>query len=470
MKKNFTPKQFGIGIVTTAVVFAGGGYLLGAFSQGSQEIPATGDLAKVQELYQSIEENYYKKVDKKVLVEGALRGMTEALGDPYTTYLDQEGASDLSQQLSESFGGIGAKLTQQDGRVQIAEAPIKGTPAEKAGLRGDDQIIKVDGKETKDQTLSDVVALIRGKKGTTVKLTVKRGEKEFEVSVKRDDIPNQTVNGAIDENQRSIGKIQIVSFGEGTANELKETIKTLRKEGAKAFIIDVRQNPGGLLDQVEIMSSMFLKDGKTIVEFANNKGTVSKAVAGEDLDNGFKVNEPTAVLVDQGSASAAEIFAAALKESADIPVIGTSTFGKGTVQRVTNIDDTTGVKMTVEKWLTPKGTWINEKGVEPTVKADFPEYAYQAPLPRNKILKKDQESEEITGLNDFLKALGYETSGKLFTETTETAVKEIQKAHGLPENGEVDEATADVIEKLVADKIKSQDIPYQKALEELTKK
>lgn len=469
MKNNFTLKQFGISTVAVAVIFGGGGFLLGN-GVGSEEEQQSGDLAKVHDLYESIEENYYKKVDKDVLIEGALRGMTEALGDPYTTYLDQEGASDLSQQLSESFGGIGAHISQQDGQAQIADAPIKGTPAEKAGLRAKDQIIKVDGKETKGQSLDEVVALIRGKKGTSVKLTIKREDKEFEVSVKRDDIPNQTVSGSIDPQHKTIGKLQIISFGEGTANELKESIKTLRKEGAKSFIIDLRQNPGGLLDQVEIMSSMFLKDGKTIVEFANNKGTVSKAVASEELDNGFKVTEPTVVLVDQGSASAAEIFAAALKESADVPVIGTNTFGKGTVQRVTNIDDTTGVKMTVEKWLTPSGKWINEKGVEPTIKADFPEYAYQAPLPRNKILKKDQESAEIEGLNSFLKALDYDTAGEKFTEATFAAVKEIQKSHGLPESGEVDEATADVIEKLVSEKIKSQDVPYQKGIEVLTKK
>ncbi|MCF0231733.1 MAG: hypothetical protein HUJ63_05600, partial [Enterococcus sp.] len=192
------------------------------------------------------------------------------------------------------------------------------------------------------------------------------------------------------------------SFGKKTYQELKETITNLRDKGAKSFVIDVRQNPGGLLDQAERMASMFLKNGETIVQFEDKKGRTMKEVASKELDDGFKVKEPVAVIIDGNSASASEIFAAALHESANVPLIGTKTFGKGTVQTVKDLNDQTEIKLTVLKWLTPKGEWINEKGIEPTIKADYPEYAYLKLIPRDKTLKEGDQSEDIQNLNAIL--------------------------------------------------------------------
>lgn len=471
MKKKFTMQTFLISLVATAVVFGGIGYGIGfgRSSQTQQSDPKRDDLAKVHDLFTSIEENYYQKVDKGTLIEGALKGMTEALGDPYTTYLDEDGAAQLSRQLSDSFEGIGARLQLKDGFPQIAQTPVKDSPAAKAGLKAEDLIIKVDDNETKGQTLDEVVGMIRGEKGTKVKLSIRRGTEDFDIEVTRDTISNETVFYKLDKEHNTIGHVQITQFGEGTAQELKTAIKELRKEGAKSFVLDVRQNPGGLLDQVEIMSSMFLKDGKTIVEFANAKGSLGKTSASETLDHGFKVTEPVVVLVDEGSASAAEIFAGALKDSAKVAVIGTNTFGKGTVQKVSPLDKTSGVKMTVEKWLTPSGEWINEKGLAPTIKVDYPDYAYLTPMSFDQTLKKDMQSDEVKRLNAFLKALGNPTEGNLFTEATKTAVEKIQDKHHLSVNGEADKETVQAIQADVAEMIRTNDPIYDQGIKELLK-
>lgn len=456
-------------MICVAILSGGGVYLWQNQQQTIGNTSETADeLAKVHLLYDQINQNYYESVDSNTLIEGALKGMTEALGDPYTSYLTESEAQELNQSLSDSFEGIGASLSLSGDYPIIAQAPIKDTPAQKAGLRVNDVILKVDGNETKGVTLAEVVSQIRGEKGSKVTLEIQRGEESFEVELIRDTIPIETVSQQLDETEKNIGRITITSFGEGTTAELQKAITTLRQQGATSFIIDVRQNPGGLLDQVEYMASMFLEDGKTIVKFADNTGVVSETKASSQLDQGFKVTEPVVVLVDSGSASAAEIFAAALKESADIPIVGTNTFGKGTVQNVKELGENSELKMTIGKWLTPNEEWVNEGGLAPTYTADFPAVAYLPPLPRDSILKEGQSSDSVNNLNQFLQALGYETQGDVYSEATTQAVKAFQKAEQLSETGQVDEETAQKIETAVMAKIKAEDQAYLKARELLT--
>lgn len=432
--------------------------------------PATSqDLAAVYQLYQTIQSNYYDKVDKETLVQGALKGMTEALDDPYSTYLDAAGSAQLDQSLADSFEGIGATLTIQEEWPAIAQTPIKKTPANKAGLKADDLIIAVNGASTKGLSLDEVVKKIRGKKGTQVTLTIQRATATFDVEVTRDVIPQESVHGNLDEENPAVGYVQITTFGTGTAKELKETIKELRKAGAKSFILDVRQNPGGLLEAVQEMASMFLEDGKVIVQFEDNQGARTKTVASDKLDQGFKVTEPVVVLVDGNSASAAEIFAAALKESAARPVIGTQTFGKGTMQQVADIDEKSELKLTVAKWLTPSGAWIHEKGVAPTIPADYPSFAYLPPISRSANYQLGDSGQEIDYLNQFLAALDYPTSGDRFNEATQAAVSDLQKKNELPPTGILDGKTADAIELALNASLKGQDFAYQKGIAELTK-
>lgn len=477
MKKKISLPIYIGTIIGTAVLFGGSGFLLAkegpeAFIDFGAKQSAIrtndNDLDQVYQLYNTINQNYYQKVDKDKLVAGALKGMTEALDDPYSTYLDKEGAAALNESLSDSFEGIGATLGLVEEQPVIAQTPIKGTPAQKAGLKAEDVISQVDGEDTKGQKLDQVVAKIRGEKGTKVNLTIQRGKDTFEVAVTRDTIPIETVHGQLDKKEPTIGYVQITTFGAGTTKELQRTIEDLREAGAKSFVLDVRQNPGGLLDRVQEMASMFLEDEKTIVQFEDGQGNKSKTVANKELDGGFKVREPVVVLVDGNSASAAEIFAAALKESANAPVIGTTTFGKGTMQQVAELDSKSELKLTVGKWLTPDGEWINEKGLTPTIKADYPSYAYLPPLSRNEEYCKGDSGQKIDYLNQFLKAIGYQTKGDSFNQTTEEAVKAVQKANKLKETGVVDGTTADAIETAVAKTLMGQDFAYQEGIQTLS--
>ncbi|HCE12140.1 S41 family peptidase [Enterococcus sp.] len=468
--KGISTSRYFISLASVAILAGGGVYI---WQQAEQQSAATvveetqteeSGIAKIEQLFEQIKGNYYQEVDEDALIEGALQGMTDALDDPYTTYLSESAADELDQSLSGSFEGIGATLSLVDEYPEIAQAPIKNTPAEKSGLRMGDRILKVDGEDTQGQTLSEVVAKIRGEKGSKVTLTLQREKETFDVTLTRDTIPIETVHGEIAAENAAIGKIEITSFGEETAGELKEVITALRSEGATSFVLDVRQNPGGLLDQVQIMASMFLTDGQTIVKFASNAGVISETKASETLDGGFKVTEPVVVLVDGGSASASEIFAAALQESAGIPIVGTETFGKGTVQNIKDLGDNSELKMTIMKWLTPNEEWVNDQGVMPDYEADYPAYAYLAPLPRDNALKAGQSSDAVSNLNQFLAALGYDTEGDTFNDQTAAAVTAFQKKMSLTESGEVDAETAQAIEQAVTEKIKAEDPAYLKAL------
>lgn len=471
-KRQIPFHQYIISILCVAFLAGGSCYIYFDYQYKKQlaNTPVqNSELKKVDNLYNEIINNYVGKVDEKKLVDGALKGMTEALDDPYSSYLNEPEADELDQSLAGSFEGIGATMTMMDELPTVAQAPIEGSPAAKAGIKANDIVIKVDDKETEGKTLSQVVSKIRGKKGTEVRLTIKRGEETFELKIKRDTIPIETVKGEIDKQDPTIGSIKITSFGENTYKELQDTIKNLRKDGAKSFVIDLRQNPGGLLDQVEKMASMFLEDGKTIVKFEDKKGNTSEDVASTDLDGGFKVTEPTVVLVDEGSASASEIFAAALKESGNKKIIGTKTFGKGTVQTIKNLNDKSEIKLTVLKWLTPKGEWIHKKGLEPTITADYPDFAYLSPISRDKTLKAGDSSPVVKNVNALLNALGYEVNPDTsdFTEQTKEAVNAVQTDNDLPVTGEVDNDTAAQIEIEVGKKIKDNDQAYETAIKEL---
>lgn len=474
-KRQVPYHQYIISIVCATFLAGGGSYIY--FNQQVKNIESkkmateNADLAKVQALYDEILTNYIGEVDKKDLVNGALKGMTEALDDPYSSYLVEPEAEDLNQSLSGSFEGIGATMSLVNDLPTVAQAPVEDSPAAKSGLKAEDVILKVDDETTEGKTLAEVVNKIRGKKGTEVRLTVERKGEVFEVKIIRDTIPIETVKGNIDKANEEIGTIRITSFNENTFDEFKKAITTLRNDGAKSFVIDVRQNPGGLLNQVEKMASMFLKDGQTIIQFEDKNGNTMKKEASEELDGGFKVTEPTVVLVDEGSASAAEIFAAALKESGKKEIVGTKTFGKGTVQTVKDLNDKSEIKLTVLKWLTPNGKWIHEKGLEPTIKADYPDYAYLMPISRVNTWKKGDSSPAIKNINAVLNGLGYDTEKESndFSEKTKTAIEKAQQEAGLEITGEINEETAAYLELSLFNKIKENDVPYKKAIEEIEK-
>lgn len=430
------------------------------------------ELAQIGQLYYVLKDNYVGKVDDQKLIDGALRGMTEALDDPYSNYMSGEEMKALDDSISGSFEGIGAVMTMDKNQPMVAEPPIKDSPASKAGLQAKDIILKVDDQEVAGEPLNKIVAKVRGKKGTDVKLTVKRGEKVFDVKITRDEIPVDSVESSIDKEDPTIGLITIKTFGKKTSDEFDQAVEQLKKKGAKSFIIDVRGNPGGLLDQVEKIASRFLKDGKPIIQFENKAGEKQVDRASKELDGGKKIKEPVVVLVDGNSASASEILAAALNESAGVPIIGTKTFGKGTVQRVVPMSEDSELKLTTLKWLTPNGTWIHKKGLKPTVEKDYPSYARLTPLSKDKTYQIGDAGDEIHVLNQMLAALGYlkDDTSNLYNEQTEAAVKAFQSDNQLEATGKADPATISAIEVKLVALIQANDEAYKEAVNELQKK
>lgn len=466
-----------ISLACVAIIASGGTYKLmdikqeRARQQSELTYPHGEDLAKVNATYETIVSNYVGEIDKNELINGAIKGMTTALDDPYSDYLVDDESEDLNETITGSFEGIGATMQVDGDQPKIAEPPIKDSPAEKAKLKANDLILKVDGKETAGQELIEVVSKIRGKKGTEVTLTIERDGKVFDVTLTRDTIPIETVFSNIDKNDKTVGNIRVATFTEHTSQEFQDAIVDLRKAGAKSFIIDMRQNPGGLLDQAAIMSSMFLKDGKTIVKFEDKNENKEQLVASKNLDGGFKVTEPTVVLVNEGSASASEIFAAALNESADIKVVGATTFGKGTMQNVQSLGNNSNLKLTTNKWLTPKGTWVNEKGLKPSVTVDFPSYYDSIPIDRSQSFKLGDNGEEIKNINLILNGLGYDVpkDSDSYSEQTEASIKEVQEKAKLEVTGSLDKETATAIEMALYEQIIKNDLIYEAGLKALTK-
>ncbi|MEG0551038.1 MAG: S41 family peptidase [Vagococcus sp.] len=429
------------------------------------------DLDNVELLYELINSQYIEKVDQKKLVDGALKGMTEAIGDPHSTFLVTDDAKEFDDSISGSFEGIGATMTIENDYPKIAEEPIEGAPADKAKLKKGDVIVKVNGKDQKGKSLQEVVSKVRGKKGTSVKLDVIRGDNKFTVDIVRDKVPLESVTSKIDKTDPTVGYINIKSFNETTSDEFDDAITKMRKEGAKKFIFDVRGNPGGVLQNVEKMTSRFLKDGETIVKFEDKAKNSYEEVAGKKFDNGHKITEPSVILVDENSASASEIMAGALKANG-FDVIGTKTFGKGTVQTMVPIQGNGEVKLTISKWLTPDGEWIHEKGVKPTIKVDYPKYLKNPVIDQSLNYKEGAISSNVKTINTYLKELGYTKSEANDTYTTETVagIKAFQKDNKLEETGNADKKTVQKLEQVTMDHWKDNDVQYNKALEVIQKK
>ncbi|KRN30095.1 S41 family peptidase [Liquorilactobacillus mali] len=426
-------------------------------------------MSKIETVFSSLYSGYYKSVSKKKLENGALTGMVNALGDPFTDYMSKDETESLNNTISSSFTGIGAEVQKKGDYVQII-APIKGTPAKKAGLQADDIILKIDGKSIKGYSLSKAISLIRGKKGTSVTLTIKRGDSTFTKTLTRATIPVETVTGHLLKNNKTIGYIQVSTFSEKTAAEFKAEIKSLRKQGAKSFVIDMRDNPGGLMDQALKMSSMFVKNGKTILQVQQRGQAAQVYKAGKKYDKGFKVNEKTVVLINSGSASAAEIFSAALNQSANIKLIGTKSYGKGTVQTTLPFTDKTELKMTIAKWLTPNGSWINHKGLKPTIKADYPSYAYQTAISTKKTYTQGEVSGQIKKAQVLLNALNYSvgSANGYYGDSTVAAVKKFQTDNKLTVNGNMDKETINKLEELAAEKVSDSDNALKAAISQLS--
>jgi carboxyl-terminal processing protease len=310
-----------------------------------------------------VESNYYEEVDTEKLIHGGIKGMLKTL-DPHTNFLPPKIFKEFRTETQGKFGGLGIEVTMQDGLLMVV-TPIDDTPAMKAGVEAGDKIVKIDGSSTKGLSLQEAVSKMRGKPGSKVKLTVMRpGAKKFiDIDIKRAVIKVRPVKHALME--KGIGYVRLSNFQERSAKEIKNAIKKIEKSGKlKGLILDLRSNPGGLLDQAVDVSNLFVDDGIIVSTRARREDGKEVRYAKKGIArNDFAM----AVLVNGSSASASEIVAGALKDHKRAIIMGEKTFGKGSVQTVIEVGKDMGIKLTIAQYYTPLGTSIQAKGIEPDI-------------------------------------------------------------------------------------------------------
>ena len=315
-----------------------------------------------------LKRNYNGEVDNHQLFDGALKGMVESVGDPYTVYLNKKDFQQLSEMTVGSFGGIGIVFGKR-GNDYVVISALEDNPGAKAGIKSGDIITAIDDKSTREMNMEQVANKIRGKYGTTVTLELKDKEGKLrKVNVVRAEIKNPSVAGQILANTK-IGYIRIAIFNENTGDDFAKKYAELEKQGMQALVLDLRENPGGILDAGVAVARMLVPKGP-IVSVIDKNGNKF-----EETSSLEKVKYPLAVLVDHGSASASEIVAGAIKDTKSGKLFGVKTFGKGSVQSVYRLDNNTAVKITVAKYYTPSGVSIHNVGIEPDVKVELPDDA-----------------------------------------------------------------------------------------------
>ncbi|SER81206.1 carboxyl-terminal processing protease [Gracilibacillus ureilyticus] len=431
-----------------------------------------GEMSKVVNAFTIIKENYVEEVDDNQLIEGAIQGMLQSLGDPYTVYMDKETMEQFNEQIESSFEGIGAEVSMVNGNVTIV-APIKDSPAEKAGLKPNDQILTVDGESVEGLDLYEAVNKIRGEKGSEVTIEIRRPGVEdlLSIDITRDSIPLQTVYVEEKETDgKLIGIIELTSFSENTAKEFAAEVEKLEEKGMDGLVIDVRGNPGGLLPAVEEILKLFVTKDTPYLQIEDPTGKKSRYFS--DLETAK--DYPIVTLINEGSASASEILAVSLKEAMNYEVVGTTSFGKGTVQQTVSMGDGSTIKITRFKWLSPEGNWIHEDGVEPTVEQEMPDYYYANPVQvKDDPFAYNESDPNIEDIQLMLEGLDY-NPGRLdgyFDEGTKKAVEAFQKDNELEVTGEVDQSTAEVLQTKLMEKVRNgaDDLQLEKAIEVLTK-
>ncbi|MCK1994435.1 PDZ domain-containing protein [Peribacillus muralis] len=454
-------------IIISIAIGAVGGIYWTSFpdkNETTHESPAISkdkEWAKVEQAYGLIVSEYVEQVDGSRLVEGAIQGMLSALKDPYSVYMDKETAKQFNETLDSSFEGIGTEIGMEDGKVIIV-SPYKDSPAEQAGLKPKDQILKVNGESVEGLDLYETRLKIRGEKGSPVKMEIKRAgvSNPLEFNMVRAEIPLDTVFSSVKEVAgEQIGYIELTTFSENTAADFKKQMKKLENEDIKGLVIDVRGNPGGLLSSVETILGEFITKEKPFMQIAERTGETQSFFTSLKKAK----NYPIAVLTDKGSASASEILAGAMQEAGGYPLVGEKTFGKGTVQQAVPMGDGSKIKLTLYKWLTPSGNWIHKKGIEPTIKVKQPDFFNAHQLAVEGVLKRDMNDEQIQYAQSILKGLGFETGREdgYYDWNTEIAVKAFQKQYHLKVTGKLDPKTAAHLETAILEKIQDEDNDIQ---------
>lgn len=362
--------------------------LVGAFScfsiitimsGGRNYLKLSKELSKFYDSYDILVENYNGNVDKKELVDAAINGMVSSVGDQYTSYVDTEGTNSFNQLVDGKYNGIGCLIQEtEDKKIKVMQV-YENTSAYKAGIKVGDIIKKVDDKDSSIGS-TELANYIKSSKNKSYSVTVLRDDKETKFTLSKNEVEIPVVTSKIfDKGDKKIGYISISIFSSVSAKQFKSNLEKIEKEGIDSLIIDVRDNNGGYLSSVTDITSYLLPRGKIIyqVQKSNSKIKVTK-------DKTIAKREyPIAVLVNENSASASEILAGAIKESYNGYVVGMKTYGKGTVQQVSELSDGSMIKYTIENWLTPNGNWINEKGIDPTDEVELSDDYYKNPNEEN---------------------------------------------------------------------------------------
>ena len=326
------------------------------------------DWSKVSEkeeaIYNTIDDYYLNEIDNDKIQNGIFKGMVDSLGDPYTVYYNPEEYKQFTSSSSGTYSGIGVAVSQNvtTGAITVVKTFKKGS-GEKEGMKAGDVIYKVEGKKIEGLELSKVVSMIKGEEGTFVKVTVLRDGKEIEFNLERKKLEVDTVNYRMeDRSGKKIGYISVSEFDEVTASQFKNAISELSKEGMEGLVIDLRDNPGGLLDVTCEMLDRMIKKGLLVYTVDKNGNRVDENATDSD-----SFDKPVAILVNGNSASASEVFSGAMKDYDAATLVGTRTFGKGIVQSIVPFGDGTAMKVTVSKYYTPNGVNIHGTGIEPDV-------------------------------------------------------------------------------------------------------
>lgn len=371
-KKDFW-KGFGAAFVLLAVIYFGGQFL----AQMNIALPfGMSNTAKIRQIEEMLDTYYVEDYDKELAEELMYTGLVAGVGDPYTYYLSADSLAEQVEKNSGHFVGIGVEIYAGDDGYIVVSSVTPGGPAEAAGILAEDKITEVDGESIIGKTAADVSALVKGEEGTDVTLTIFRestGE-VLEKTVTRQDIQVQTVSWRMmDDN---IGYISITNFRENTYNQFKEALDTLEAEGMEKLVLDLRNNTGGLVKSAHEIGEELLPEG--IMVYTMDKEGNREDTLCDDVYN----DVPMVVLVNGNSASAAEILAGAIQDTGRGELIGTTTFGKGLVQRLFTLPDGSGLNVTIQKYYTPNGTSIHGVGITPDYEVELPEeYAQQTNIP-----------------------------------------------------------------------------------------
>jgi carboxyl-terminal processing protease len=362
------------------------------------------------QVYQTLRTEYVEERDSKSLFYGAIQGMIASMDDPFSRFLDEKSYDELKEMTTGQFVGIGVEITIQDDEIVVI-SPIDDSPAMRAGVKAGDVIVQVDDMVVKGKKLAEIVNLIKGKPKSKVSLHVKRegfdGLLNFDmdrapIKIKSVDYSMIAGNG--------IGYIKVKNFGSETANDVAAALKSMKKEGAKKFIVDLRYNPGGLLNAAVEMSGLFLEKGKVIVSTRGRQGKGNDRVYSVE-NNPLSISDELVVLVNKGSASASEIFAGAIRDNRRGRLLGEKTFGKGSVQKTFQLDENVGVAITIAKYYTPSGEMIHRKGIMPDIVVE-----------QDRMSKEDRDAMKVINRDKLVEKYGHNV--KDYSEQTRQAFRE----------------------------------------------